>query len=82
MGRPKPGADISIGNLRRIPAIRKTQTEAEDHKKNARQQGANQALARRNKRINQNRDRGERRKRDFFSSQQATTAEKPLRASL
>lgn len=32
MGRPKPGADISIGNQRRIPAIRKTQTEAEDHK--------------------------------------------------
>lgn len=29
MGRPKPGADISIGNLRRIP---ETQTEAEDHK--------------------------------------------------
>ena len=32
MGRPKPGADISIGNQRRIPAIRKTQTEAEDRK--------------------------------------------------
>ena len=32
MGRPKPGADIEIGNQRRIPAIRKTQTEAEDHK--------------------------------------------------
>lgn len=31
MGRPKPGADIQIGNQRRIPAIRKTQTEAEDH---------------------------------------------------
>ena len=33
MGRPKPGATIEIGNQRRIPAIRKTQTEAEDHKK-------------------------------------------------
>lgn len=32
MGRPKPGATIEIGNLRRIPAIRKRQkTEAEDH---------------------------------------------------
>lgn len=34
-------------------------------KKNATQQGANQALARRKKRINQNGDREERRKRDF-----------------
>ncbi|KAG9157571.1 hypothetical protein Leryth_022799 [Lithospermum erythrorhizon] len=32
MGRPKPGADIPIGNQRRVPAIRKRQTEAEDHK--------------------------------------------------
>lgn len=31
MDRPNPGADIEIGNQRRIPAIRKTQTEAEDH---------------------------------------------------
>lgn len=32
IGRPKPRADIEIGNQRRIPAIRKTQTKAEDHK--------------------------------------------------
>ena len=32
MGRPKPGANISIGNPRRIAARRKRQTEAEDHK--------------------------------------------------
>jgi hypothetical protein len=32
MGRPKPGADIEIGNQRQVPAIRKRQTEAEDHK--------------------------------------------------
>ena len=47
------------------------------------QQGANQALARRKKRINQNGEREERRKRDFRAcKQQATTAEKPLHASL
>lgn len=40
-------------------------------------------VARRKKRINQNGDREERRKRDFRAcKQQATTAEKPLRASL
>ena len=33
-----------IGNQHRIPAIRKTQTEAEDHKK-CNTKGANQALA-------------------------------------
>lgn len=32
MGRPKPGADIEIGNQRRTPAIRKRQTEAEEQK--------------------------------------------------
>lgn len=32
MGRPKPGADIEIGNQRRTPAIRRRQTEAEEQK--------------------------------------------------
>ncbi|KAK1405962.1 hypothetical protein QVD17_42348 [Tagetes erecta] len=32
MGRPKPGADIEIGNKRRTPAIRRRQTEAEEQK--------------------------------------------------
>lgn len=45
--------------------------------------GKIEELARRKKRINQNGDREERRKRYFRAcKQQATTAEKPLRASL
>jgi len=44
MGRPKPGADISIGNQRRIPAIRKTQTEAEDHKMQQHNKGRTKRL--------------------------------------
>lgn len=45
--------------------------------------GQIEELARRKKRINQNGDREERRKRYFRAcKQQATTAEKPLRASL
>ncbi|KAK9081438.1 hypothetical protein Sjap_026630 [Stephania japonica] len=81
MGRPKPGADIEIGNQRRIPAIRKTQTEAPDHEM---QQGANQALARRKKRINQNGDREE--KREIFepasSKQQLFSRSNNLRLAL
>ena len=56
MGRPKPGADISIGNQRRIPAIR-SRLKLWIEKRNATQPGANQRLARRKKRINQNGDR-------------------------
>jgi len=43
MGRPSsPGADIEIGNQRRILARRKRHQSAEDHEM---QQGANQVLA-------------------------------------
>jgi hypothetical protein len=71
MGRPKPGATIEIGNQRRIPAIRKTQkTEAEDHEMQHGQtkrffEGSLLAYLLRKKRINQNGDREERRKKDL-----------------
>ncbi|KAK9169257.1 hypothetical protein Syun_001397 [Stephania yunnanensis] len=61
MGHPKPGADIEIGNQRRIRAIRKAQTKAPDHEM---QQGANQVLTRKKKRINQNGD-GEEKRENF-----------------
>ena len=80
MGRPNPGANISIGNPRRIAARRKRQTEAPDHKMQDNKGQANQALARKKKRIKWR--HGEE-KRDFRACKlQATTVEKPLRASL
>ena len=80
MGRPNPGANISIGNPRRIAARRKRQTEAPDHKMQDNKGQANQALALKKKRIKWR--HGEE-KRDFRACKlQATTVEKPLRASL
>lgn len=70
----KPGTDISIGNQRRIKAIRKTNVDWSGGSRNATQQGANQALARRKKQIHQNRmetgGRGEREIFELASSKQ------------
>lgn len=83
MGRP--GTYIEIGNQRRIPAIRKTQTEAEDHKKMQHKRGEPSACAKEEANQPEWRQGGEAKER--FSSlqkkkQQATTAFQPLRASL
>lgn len=69
--KPKPRATIEIGNQCRIPAIWKRQkTEAEDDKM---EHNKGQTKLRRKKRINQNRDREERRKRDFRACKQQAT---------
>jgi len=53
------GANISIGNPRRIAARRKRQTEAPDHKMQDNKGQANQALARKKKRIKWRHGEGE-----------------------
>ena len=76
MGRPKPGADIEIGNQRRIPAIRKTQTEAEDHKKKCKTtRGEPSACAKEEANQSEWRQGGEAKERFRACKQQATTAE-------
>jgi hypothetical protein len=71
----------SIGNQRRIPAIRKTQTEAEDHKKMQHKRGEPSACAKEEANQPEWRQGGE---AIYFRAckKKATTAEKPLRASL
>jgi len=64
------GANISIGNPRRIAARRKRQTEAPDHKMQDNKGQATQALARKKKRIKWR--HGEEAKERFSSLQAAS----------
>jgi hypothetical protein len=67
MGRPKHGADIYLNKSEINVGSRLSEKGKLKRRitKKCNTKGANQALARRKKRINQNGDREERRKRDF-----------------